>query len=270
MIEILNKIKTQDIISALSIVFGVVSLIAYIEQRKSSKKNKNIIEFLNRNVDKDITIDEINELKSKKDTLESIVKEEIPNIGRVTILKDQQDFFQNQISQNYNSLLEVIKKLNYLGEKVDIEEINPDIKEYIISEISPKNTKEKKLRKVRDSIIILLALLITVGAIIPVISYYIKFGLGIVIMWEIIKYFIYDSDNTIQKEMKFKQILMFIQIVSFAIFISILLVIVINYKFNSDITDKTAFGFIGLIGIVGLIIGIFSKSILNFMKSVIK
>lgn len=270
MIEYLSKIEWQDIVTVLSIFFGVITLIAYFDQRKSNKQNKNIIKFINRQLDRDITIEEVNLLKSKKKDLELVVEKQIPNIGRAAILKEQQEFLQKQLYQNYESLLEVIEKLNSLGQNIDISQINPEIRDHIISEIAPKYSKEIRLKKIRDKIIILLALIIIIDVIVPFVDVYIKFGFGIVVMWEIIKYFIYGAKNSKEQESYYEQIRLIMQLIGYGVFVFILIVIFLNYeKITNDYMKSIELWSIVAIGIIGLLVGLLSKWTVGFIKKVI-
>jgi len=216
--EILNQITWQDAVTGLSVVFGLITLIAYLDQRRSNKEQSRMLEFVNRHLDKDITIEQINQLKDKKSKISIEVNDKIPTLGRIAILEDQADFYNRGLITNYQELKIINDKINLLKTQSSITEVDPEIKNYLLREISPKYKFQELKQKSRDRIISLLAIIIAVGAIFPLgLDFYIQFVFGFYLVFEVLKYLVLDSDKKSDKEKLFENAEWISQFVGFGI-----------------------------------------------------
>jgi hypothetical protein len=251
--EFLSKLTWQDIVTGLSVVFGLVTLIAYLDQRKSNKAQSRMLEFVNRHLDKDITAEEIEELKDKKTKIYIDVNDKLPVLGRITILQDQADFYTKGVVSNYIELKKINEQIFKLESDFKITDIAPEIKDYILKEVSPKYRFEEWKSKMRDRLIILFALIVAMGAMSPlwIFTFFIQIPIGVYLIIDAFKYLMISLDEKEERAQIYfnGKILLY-----FAGIASIIFGLYLKFSNFNAIEDKLL-GF-NTIEIVFLIIGI--------------
>ena len=260
--ENLNEIFTwQNFFTGAGFIFGIITLIAYLDQRKTNKENNALLEFAKKESNKKL----IEELESTKENLVHEVTNKIPGLGKVAILEEQANFYTKIINENYNEL-EKTKKLLESSGIIPSNELSPDIRNYILNHLSPKYKKDKLIDNIRDKIIVIFALIIAMDAFLPFgTSFLIKFFLGILLIIEIVKYYVTQTDSVQEMESRYSNVKFFVIIVGlFAITLCTLyLVNEWNFSWKNFKLDHFLFTVIGL---AGLVLIICSTVLINSLK----
>jgi len=85
----ISNLKWQDWAAAVGIIFGIITLLAYLDQRRANKKQNTLIEFVKRHVDKEVTEETIRKLDAQREALQRQVREHIPALARSAVLREQ-------------------------------------------------------------------------------------------------------------------------------------------------------------------------------------
>ena len=262
LMEIIQTLPWTNILAGLGVLFGIITLLGYIDQKRSNRELKTVITYLQRELDRDITEEEINKLKNKKDELESEVKEKIPKAGKIAILQDQSEYYQSVISDNFKSFEGIQTKLNQLGANDPANELSPSMKNFILNEISPKYRLKNIKNKVVEKIFVLFALIFVAGTIMPT-NYLIKVILSLVLLFEVLKYYILNSSSEEEKEEKYKFSKLILLIPS-AFVLAVIILMLLDPSQNINPTNKIL---LYLLIVVLVLILIFSKRIINSFRA---
>lgn len=147
--ELSPGLTWQDIATVFGILFGIISTIGYIEQRRSSKDQAALIEFARLNVDKDITKESIKSLQNREADMQQQITKSIPVLARVAVLKEQRQGHAEAISTHYQQWRKIEKELNDTDTAIQIE---PEIEKQIIDRILPKYEREYAIKRQRNRI----------------------------------------------------------------------------------------------------------------------
>lgn len=264
--EFFTDLTWQDVAAAIGVIFGIISTIAYIDQRRSNRHYKALFKFAELNVDKNLTDSEILELKERKNTLSEEVTDKIPTIGRIAVLQEQLLFYKKNIFQYYQSLTEIKEKLETLSQEVNINDISPELRKYIIDEISPELNKERRVSLIRDKIIAFLGLIIVIGIIVPFsVAYYIRFSLGIILIYDVLRYFVLKSKNENEVSRLYNLVKGLIFLTGISLFLFVVLIVIFNWPDYKDGLDVSEWLTIGT-GILGLILASLSGLIIRIIR----
>jgi len=163
-VQFFKQLKWQDYTTAVSLLFGIFTIIAYVEQRNSNKKNKDIMSFVEMNINKNVTEEEIKELKNRKVTMESQVLLEIPKLARMSVLKEQVQVYEKIISESY---LKMKKALIELNEQSTTDFIDPEIEKSILDKIVPEYERKNKLEREQTQLTIFSVCMGIIAAFLP-------------------------------------------------------------------------------------------------------
>ena len=263
--DFFTEIKWQDIVTMLSIVFGLISLVAYLDQRKSNKMQSQYLEFVSRQLDRDITKEEVDHLINKKSELTSEIEEKLPQIGRSVVLQDQAEFYQRGIHQNYQALQEINAKLAEEG-TTNIKDLNPALKDFILKEVSPQFKLEKLITQTRDRVLALLALIIAIGVILPFgIDYYVQLVLGIFLSEAILKYMVLNANDEKEKEKIYKNAAGLISLSGLGILLFAAVQLLPYWETETDKISLAVFIW-GSTALLGLVLLLFGKQIVQRLR----
>lgn len=167
-LEFLKSLTWQDWVTIGGFTLGTITLIAYIEQRRSSKENSKLAKWASLNLDKTISEEEIKSLITQKSEMEKQITQNIPDLARVAVIKEQVQHHAASISKHFTEW----KKLNdELGDESAIEGIDKQIQEAIVELIMPSFEKEQEVSILRTRITVLSVSMAAASALLP-------FGLG--------------------------------------------------------------------------------------------
>jgi len=247
-----------------SFMFGIVTLVAYLDQRRTNRENKALIAFARNEINKE----EVKELLELKENLEDDINNKIPGLGRIAILAEQSEFYEKVINENFIALEETKRQMELTGVKSP-NHLNPVIKNYILNLIMPRHKREVQLSKVRDKIIIYMGLIVATKAFVPFNwSYSLTFILGFYLTYEIIKYFVLKGESFNEKNKVYILCKIFLKSIGGMTF---LLCSYLLFELRADILIK--FGkihlIIMLISLFALLLFFFSKIITTKLRKII-
>ncbi|MCI5157786.1 MAG: hypothetical protein D3906_04970 [Candidatus Electrothrix sp. AUS1_2] len=139
----------QDWATAVGILFGIVTLLAYLDQKRAAKKQKSLMDFVNRHLDKDISEETIQQLKAQQVEMQEQVRLHIPALARAAVLKEQANSHAQAITYHYKEWKKVNSELESSPSQGAID---PDIESIIIDRISPRYEKQWELDTLRNRI----------------------------------------------------------------------------------------------------------------------
>lgn len=127
------------ILGAATIVGTLFGIISYADSKKSKKeleKYTYLFDLAEKNIDKTLTLEEIQRLHDEKKEMDKIVKEEIPRQAKITVLYDRLKAEEEYLSTSYNRYIQTKKEYDKLKQENSIE-IPHQILEEIESQILP-------------------------------------------------------------------------------------------------------------------------------------
>lgn len=143
----------MDLVNAIfgiaTIVGTLFGIISYADSKKSKKeleKYTYLFDLAEKNIDKKLTLEEIQRLHDEKKEMDKIVKEEIPRQARITVLYDRLKADEEYLSRSYNRYVETKKEYEKLQSenKVKIpQNILDEIEQQILPDYLIKEQKQK-------------------------------------------------------------------------------------------------------------------------------
>jgi hypothetical protein len=159
-----SQMTWQDWVTAISVIFGVISLVAYWEQKKANKQQETFYQFAKRHVDKDITEEQLKVLLSQKTSMESQITEQIPILARLAVLKEQSELHVRAIGEHYVQWEKIASEVEA---KENIGSIDPKIEAIIIDRIRPQYEKQRFLETIRTRVTVLSVSMALASSILP-------------------------------------------------------------------------------------------------------
>jgi DNA-binding transcriptional MerR regulator len=151
-IEFILSLTWQDWATAIGVIFGTITLIAYLDQKRSSKQQQTLLDFVERHLDKDISTDVIKELAEQRRAMEEQIKFHIPNLARNAVLKEQAESHAQAISHHFKEWKQICSELD---DSLIGEGLSPEIEEIITDRISPQYEKRWAIDNIRNRITVL-------------------------------------------------------------------------------------------------------------------
>ena len=146
----LSSLKWQDYATIASILFGVVTLFAYIDQRRSSKGYEAILDIAKRNLDYEISQDKIKEsreaiqkLDEHRNELTKLVKREIPSLARAAALREQAKVLSDSTAKNYSQWKKVTNELKEIPSEATIDQsVLDEVSSILVPEYERRTSKD--------------------------------------------------------------------------------------------------------------------------------
>ncbi|TGV03622.1 hypothetical protein [Flavivirga rizhaonensis] len=250
----------QNFFTGAGFVFGIITLIAYLDQKSTNKKQSEILDFVKNENNKQAII----ELEKTKINLESEINEKIPGLGKRAILEEQMEFYEKIVAENYNELKNIKLKLD--NDSLNRENLSPTIKNYVLSDLYPKYYSNELKNKTRDRIIIFIALVVLFGTLLPFgFGAYLIIPFGFYLIYEVLKLSILNSDSNEIHNKIFKTVLFILRIALLIIlFFSIYFLVSEFSQIKQEI--KASHVIISIFAIIGIVIFTLSSSIINRVR----
>lgn len=167
-IDFFLGLKWQDWLTIGGFLFGIVTLIAFIEQRRSSGETAKLAKWAELNLDKSISEKEIKELLERKAEMEIQITQSIPALARLAVLKEQMELHRKAISEHFSAWSELSKEL---GTTTTVPGLEQHIQDAIVDRIIPRFQQEQEIGRLRTRITVLSVGVAVASAMLP-------FGLG--------------------------------------------------------------------------------------------
>jgi hypothetical protein len=106
-IDIIDSLESDsadwDRISAgFSYVFGIIGWLAYIDQRRATKENADVIEWFRKHKTQEVTEEQLAELSLQLKRMEKQTREDIPRIARQAVLKEPSERIKTVLSESFS------------------------------------------------------------------------------------------------------------------------------------------------------------------------
>lgn len=134
------------IITIAGTLFGAISFFDAKKSKKELQKYTYLFDIAEKNIDKNLTSEEINRLHDEKKAMDKIIKEEIPKQARITVIYDRLKADEEYLLSSYNRFKQTQKEYNQLQqeEKIKIpESILNEIEQQILPDYLIKEQKQK-------------------------------------------------------------------------------------------------------------------------------
>lgn len=134
------------IVTIAGTLFGAISIFDARKSKKELEKYSYLFDLAEKNIDKTLTLDEINRLHEEKKAMDKIIKEEIPKQARITVLYDRLKADEEYLSSSYHRYKQTQKEYEQLQqeEKIEIpQNILNEIEHQILPDYLIKEQKQK-------------------------------------------------------------------------------------------------------------------------------
>ena len=134
------------IVTIVGTLFGAISILDARKSKKELEKYTYLFDLAEKNIDKTLTLEEINRLHEEKKAMNKIIKEEIPKQARITVLYDRLKADEEYLSSSYHRYKQTQKEYKQLHqeEKVEIpQNILDEIEHQILPDYLIKEQKQK-------------------------------------------------------------------------------------------------------------------------------
>lgn len=177
MFDYIENIHWGVIITISATTIGIIGgLITIADKIKNRRVLKEFNEFINRQNEHGRTVEEIDTLKHKKNIVLHEISETIPTLGKIAVLQDQKVIYEKSIQDNFLHLQQITTELNSLKNKKNEANLSPELRTFLINEISDKATLQKKIDFSKNSLLFWLSVFIlATGFEIPVLPNTIAF-----------------------------------------------------------------------------------------------
>ena len=133
------------IVTVVGTLFGAISIYEAKKSKKELERYTYLFELAEKNIDKDLTSEELKRLHAEKKEMDKIIKEEIPKQARITVLYDRLKADEEDLSSSYHRYKKTQKEYEELQqEKIEIPE---NILEEIEYQILPNYLLKEQTQK---------------------------------------------------------------------------------------------------------------------------
>jgi hypothetical protein len=165
----------HNIAEGLGIIFGLVGLIAFLDQKRSAREQADVMSYVKRNMTKEVTEETIAALSGQLRQMEKQTKEELPKLARIAVLNEQEDRLKTALSEMY---------LQWKAIQVEIANVktvtlDAEIESAIADRMLPAYIRKQKAEGGRERLAILGAGMAVTGILLPFpASRFVEAGLG--------------------------------------------------------------------------------------------
>lgn len=142
--------STVEIILGVATIVGtLVGLISWLDARNSKKELKKytyLFDLADKNIDKSLTLEELNRLHEEKQEMDKVIKEEIPKQARIAVLYDRLKADEEYLSTSYYRYIQTKNEYDDMQQKIDVEipeNILTEIEHQILPEYILKQKKQR-------------------------------------------------------------------------------------------------------------------------------
>ncbi|MFD3317814.1 hypothetical protein ACE414_09265 [Alteromonas macleodii] len=150
--DIITELKWQDIVAILGLIAGVVTVIAYVDQRRKAASEQKLIDFVERHLERDISKEEILDLQTQKKKMEEEVSVLVPQLARQAALRQQEHMLQTSLLSYYVEWKKTKEELDSL--KIDIS-LDEKLEKAVLDRMVPEYERKEKEQSYKDRLTIL-------------------------------------------------------------------------------------------------------------------
>lgn len=162
--NILERLTWQDWAAACGVVFGIVTLLAFLDQRRSAKKMEILATWAGLNLDKTMSEKEIRGLLSQKADMEDQVRHKIPALARRAVLHEQRKLHEKAVAEHFTAWQLTSHEL---GLKDAASSISPELQKVIVEDIVPPFLRHERRDRFRTRVTVLSVILAVFATLLP-------------------------------------------------------------------------------------------------------
>lgn len=164
LLSALTALTWRDWATLVGVLFGVVTLLAFLEQRRAMRQQSDLLEFVRRHVSRDISEDAIRQLGQQRAAMELQVTEHIPALARAAVLREQAEAHAAAVSYHF---VEWKRIQASLGNSPSGGLLDPAIESIIVDRLVPRYERQATLDRLRNRITVFSVALALVSALLP-------------------------------------------------------------------------------------------------------
>jgi hypothetical protein len=154
----------QDWVTIVSLVFGVVSLIAYLDQRRSAREMTILAKWAGLNLDKSMSEAQVRELLTQKAVMEEQITRKVPALARRAVLQEQSKLHEQAIAEHFATWQTIA---NELESKASLSVLEPQLQQALLDRIVPRYMRRERRDRLRTRVTVLSVVLAVFAASLP-------------------------------------------------------------------------------------------------------
>jgi hypothetical protein len=170
-VDFISNLRWQDWMTIGGFLFGLVTLIAYVEQRRSNKSAAKIAQWVERNLDKDISEEEIKKLLAQRAAMQEEISRNIPALARMAVIREQVELHRKATAEHFAAWQALSAEL---ASPTTLPGVDPQIQSVILDRITPQFERQQEVDRLKTRITILSVGVAAASTVLP-------FGLGSVL-----------------------------------------------------------------------------------------
>jgi hypothetical protein len=159
-----SQLTWQDWVAIGSFTFSVVTIIAYVDQRRSTKRTALLSRWAELNLDKTLSEEQINTLTEQKAIMEEQVSLKIPALARLAVLREEAQLHERAVAEHFIAWQAARNHLE--SETVELG-IDPQIQQAISDHILPRYIRLERRDRLRTRVTVLSVALAAFSAVMP-------------------------------------------------------------------------------------------------------
>jgi len=162
--DLITQITWRDCLAIASFIFGIVTLIAYLDQRRSGQRTTILAKWAELNLDKSISEEQIRNLLVQKALMEEEITRTIPALARTAVLEEQAKLHEKALCEHFAAwrviTLELESKKLQSG-------LDPQLQEAIVDRIFPMHMRHERRDRFRTRVTVLTVGLAASATVLP-------------------------------------------------------------------------------------------------------
>jgi hypothetical protein len=144
--------------------FGLVTLLAYLEQRRSARGTATLAKWAELNLDKSISEEQIRNLLVQKAVMEEQVARKIPALARTAVLQEEASLHEKSISEHFAAWQNITRELQ--AESLH-SGLDPQLQQAILDLIFPRYTRHERRDRFRTRVTVITVALAASATVFP-------------------------------------------------------------------------------------------------------
>ncbi len=161
----LSQIKCQDGVVIANFLFGLLTLAAYLDQRRSARQTATLAKWAELNLTKSISESDIRTLLKQKVAMEEEITRRIPALARAAVLREQIDLHERALAEHAIGWQSATKELNL---QAGLSGIDSNLQDAIFDRIVPRHIRQERRDRLRTRVAVLCIVLAVSSSLFPV------------------------------------------------------------------------------------------------------
>lgn len=159
-----SRLTWQDWVTLGSFAFGIVTLLAFLDQRRSTRRTAALLKWAALNLDKSISEEQIKGLSAQKAAMEQEITEKIPALARSAVLREEAQIHERAVAEHFTALQRIEREL---GSESFRSALDPQVQQAILDFIVPHYIRLDRRDRLRNRVIVLSVGMATSSAVMP-------------------------------------------------------------------------------------------------------